>query len=162
MDQLTLRSSLKPALMKSMLWQGTILAALGAILLLLGGILLPPTELNNWGLPVFIVSIALITIGLLPYRRLRRLETKPYRIIVDKDWLELTLQDKTLLSIPWESIEKFIYIDQKQMYGIGIILKKPLPKQVVIYTKKRILFSQECDVFLPYFSKHAYQVVQKI
>ena len=161
MDTLTLRSSIRPSLMRYSLWRGAILAGIGVILLLTGGAFLPAAPMKIWGLPLFLVGIALITWGWLPYRRLRRLEMNPHRLIIEKDWLHFSANNQTLLSIPWESVAQFKYMENGRNYGMGIELKKPLPQQIIVHAGGKGGYGMPvwkcygCDLFLPYFSERA-------
>lgn len=162
---LTLRSTIQPALMRSSLMRGTCLAALGASTLLAAGGFLPSDQMTVWGLPLFLTSLTLITWGLLPYRRLRRLEMQPYQLTVDDEWLHFTAGGRRRLSIPWASIAKLDYCGKKRNYGIGIVLKKPLPEKIIVhgtntgFSKTPWLTSAGCDIFMPYFSARSYQTL---
>jgi len=155
MEALTLRSSISQTLMRSSIWRGTSLAGLGVIVLLVAGTFLPLAEMKVWGLPLFGLGIGLITWGLLPYRRMKRLETNPYTLTIDHEWLHLAAKGRAIYSIPRESIEGIDFVEQREIYGMGISLKKPIPKKVIVHVKLRKYGGY--DLFLPYFSRRAYE-----
>lgn len=136
---LTLRSSIKPALMRHILMRGSCISGIGVIILLLSGAYLSPDHLKIWGLPIFIAGIALITWGMLPYRRLRHLELHPYRITVDAEGsLQFSKDSKPIFTTPIEAIAQINYIEKKHLYGIEITLKDNRTQ------------------FFPYFSPHSF------
>lgn len=165
-DILTIRSSIKTSLLNHTLFRGTIIAGIGGAILLFAGVFVPLSSLNTWGFPIFLASLALITLGLLPYKRLKRLEVNPYEIVADheKMW-HFFEKGMPLFSLPVDDIEKTVLIEKEYLYGIGVILKKPLPLPIAIHRKAFSLEDYEkeslkkcgCDVFFPYFSKRAYQ-----
>lgn len=162
---LTLRSSLKPALKQSALYRGTLLAFPGICLLLFGGIFLKETSLALWGFPLMGAGLALITAGLLPYRRLTRLETVPHELLLISDMgVRYSQNRKPCFTIPWSSIAKTAYLDHPDHYGIAIWLERPISRHCTILnsasldaTFKIVQSRDRCDVFLPYFSKRSYQ-----
>lgn len=154
-DTLTLRSSIHTPLLRYTLWRGTVLAVIGALLLLVGGAFIPPHQLSLWGFPIFIIGIGLITWGMLPYRQLKRLENTPNMLAVDPDWIILSVKNTPTLSIPVAVIEKVHYIEDGKNYGIGVNLKKPTSLKVISHVKglaMREFRHRDCDVFLPFFS----------
>jgi len=165
-NELTLRSSIRSSLMTFILFKGTIFASLGGILWMASGAFLPPHQLKIWGLPLFLIGLALITYGWLPYKRLRSLEVKPYLLTLDENHLmHFSAMGKPLFSLPCDDIAHHAFVEKKRLYGIAIWLKDPLPKKIIIRSpnfdfdsfRTTSLKRQSCDLFLPYFSKHAYQ-----
>jgi len=162
-DVTTVRSSVQSTLIRRALIRGTILAGAGAILLALSGSLIPPGALWIWGLPIYITSIALIALGMLPYRQLKRLEMNPYALIQDDLWLRFSSKGELLFSIPLTSIAETKYIDDQYIYGIGVWLKKPLPQKIVVRDRhfdleafmKKSQKEHGCDLFFPYFTERS-------
>lgn len=136
-EQITLRSSLSSALMRRMLWRGTFIAAIGAAGLIFGGAFLPPEKLSVWGLPLFIGASVIITFGLLPYRRLKKLEMQPYELIDNGVTLKLVKGNKILWEYPLNTIKKITYRDSPTKYGLDI----------------RLTNGQ--NIFAPYFTERA-------
>jgi hypothetical protein len=136
----------------------------GALLILWGGTFLSSEQLAIWGIPIFLSGIALIAIGLLPYRRLVQLQLKPHEIHYDGTTLVFCKQGLPLLKICESSIEKIAYLEKKHLYGLGIWLKRPIEQKVkMLQQPRRRLVSffrhnlfEGCDLFLPYFSARTY------
>lgn len=175
---LTLRSSIRPSLVRQAVMRGSYVSGAGGLLLLVCGAFLPMPLLKFWGFPIFLFGIALVTWGLWPYRRLKSIENNPYRIIVDdKEWLHFSGKGKPILSIPLENICKMEYMEigdnlNNYPYGIVIFLKeagkhKPVRHQPnidkYIYRSARpdrLSCNQDQaadNLILPYFSKYAFQ-----
>jgi hypothetical protein len=164
-EMLTLRSSVKTPLLRFVLFRGTFLAGVGSLFLFYGGLFLPVSMLNTWGILIFCVGLGLITLGLLPYRRLRRLEMQPYQLKVDNGhFLHFLSKGRLILSIPLCAIEKTLYIEKEHLYGIGIVLKHPPPERVVVHDPSFQMVKYQrksqkrygCDLFIPYFSRRSY------
>lgn len=157
----TIRSSIKPELMRFVLFRGTLIAALGMGIILVGGGL-PIKFLTFWGIPLFLAGISCIALGLFPYRRLVKLELVPHTLRYDGENYLFQKRGKPLFNIPEASIEKMIYVEKGHVYGIGIWLQRPLEKKVKVLEPKFnfVSFTMEsakrfegCDLFLPFFSQ---------
>ena len=157
---LIIRSTISSPLLKKVLFRGFAIAFLGIILLLLAGIFIPPVTLRHWGWILFLLSLSLITFGLLPYRRLSRLQLKPNELVLDH-FHQLTFYSKgqAILTFPLQSIVQANYIDHPQQYGIAIWMKDSivvhLPKEVKKLQRQGQQIAQ-ANLFLPYFNRHAY------
>jgi hypothetical protein len=149
MDPLVLRSSIRPSLKHSLLQRGTFLGFIGGLLFLLAGIFLPLPQLSIWGLPVLGAAFALITAGLLPYRRLSHLEMHPHEISLTEQRLRFSRSGKPSFTLPLSCIKRIDYRDAPRHYGIAIWLKNPLPAK------------EGCDIFLPYFSKRSFDEMKE-
>lgn len=167
---LKLRSSIKPALKKSVLLRGTLLGISGLALWLYGGIYLPINVLTVWGWPILILGGVLIIFGLVPYRKLTRVENKPNELILtDLEELNIYVEGIPFLKVDFENIEEMAYLDDEKRYGIGLWIKNPKTKHIIILhplldlnlylknTQKRYF----CDIFLPYFSKRSFQELEE-
>lgn len=168
---LTLHSSIRPSLKKNVLMKGSLLALCGVSLWLYGGVFLSIATLTNWGWPILILGGALVTWGLLPYRRLTLLENVPHKIIVtDVEELVFYMKDSPLLKIPLDDITEMAYLDNDKQYGIGIWLKKPVSKnfevlQADLDIEKYLDNCQKkyfCDAFFPFFSKRSFQELKDV
>lgn len=157
---LILRTTLKPTLLKKTLFKGTFLAASGILIILLAGILLPLSLLKIFGAPAFFIGLLLAALGLIPYRKLTRLELFPQKLHFDGASLVLLHQGKPILKIPKECVDRVFYFEEENIYGIGFIFKKPCAEKVQIFDERYTFylpFSSKktcpaCDLFLPYFS----------
>ena len=151
-ELLTLRSSIKPSLMLKALLRGFVWALLGAIILIFSGAKLSVETLSHWGLPLFATGIACITFGLLPYRRLLRLELKPNElVVVGDDHLEWWEKGRKLLSIPLDAIENMTWLDEGAKYGISLQIREHPTRKLIIHDPKMKMPS--LPLFMPYFSK---------
>ncbi|MCC5832066.1 MAG: hypothetical protein JJU12_03380 [Chlamydiales bacterium] len=161
-EKLTIRTAVKPELIRATLKRGGGIAAAGALMILLGGTLLPLPLLKIWGIPIFFGGLILIAIGWLPYRELQRLELKPNELAYDGTYFHFVKGGKPLFKIPEKSIAKLEYVEKDQLYGAAIRLKKPVEEKVVVL-QRRFNFERfvsdsssrfhGCDLFLPYFTE---------
>lgn len=158
--QILVRSCIKPSLLRSTLFRGTYIAIAGVIIIVTSGMLLPLFLLRVFGLPLLLLGFALIASGLLPYRRLAKLEMHPYEIAYDETHLLFFRNKKPAFKVPLELLQKIEYYEKGKLYGMGVKMKKSLKDQVIIYDKKLDIptfFStnEGFDLFLPYFTKSA-------
>lgn len=141
-----IRSSIKTSLKRYTLLRGSLLAVAGASILLFAGSWLPVDVLKIWGLPLLICGGGLITLGLLPYRKLSRLETKPNEIIVSDSCVHFVQNGKPMSAIPQKDIQRLSYLEQGRHYGICLLLKKP----------------SGVSLFFPYFSESAFEELKDL
>lgn len=164
-----LHSTVKPEVKKNMLLRGSAIAAVGGLILLISGALTPPKDLEIWGWPIVIISFGLIALGLIPYRRLCRLEDRPNKLLLtDDNEIIYIHNDRKRVTIPYSAIEKMEYLQDNSLYGIGIWLKKAPEVKMAVHDpifnfhthQKRAKFRFGCDLFLPFFSEKAFQQVK--
>ena len=75
---------------------------------------MPLPLLQKWGWLLFLFSLGLITIGLLPYRKLTRLQSKPNELrIVEQGYLEFWARGQCQLLFPLKDIERLQYCEKK-------------------------------------------------
>ena len=153
MDRITFHSTVTHAIKKRALFRGTFIAAIGIGAIAFGGVFLSPKQLDVWGLPLILFGILFIAWGLIPYRRLCRLETTPNRIEMSEEALTFFQGKVALTRIPLISIEKLEYVEKPSLYGIKVHLKDPLPEKVILYSK-------HASLFLPYFSRRTFVQLQ--
>jgi hypothetical protein len=174
----TLRSSVLPGLMRRTLFRGTWMAGIGVFLILGIGAFLPPQHMKTWGIFVFLAGIALITLGLLPYKRLKKLEENPNLLKIDQTSFHYFLNGKKRFSIPIASIHHLGYTPQINSsiqqateeagqayeYGIKVVLNESPQQKIVVQDphfdfarfSQKCMKKHECDLFLPYFSPRTY------
>lgn len=161
------RSSIHTPLLQKALMRGSFLAGIGA-LALLAGTFLPPENLKIWGPFLFLFSLGLIGWGLIPYRRLKRLETEPHEILITKDRLLFCWRKKPAFSIPLKRIKKAVFISSGDVYGIGISLEDASLSYVqaldekfdITHFQQHSIKKYGCDLFLPYFSQRTFEALQ--
>lgn len=157
-ETLVLYSSIDPFLTRRLLFKGMLLALIGMIILLYAGVFFNLSIMQNWGLLIFLLSLALIIKGMLPYRSLIRLISNPNKLRISN---ELTYSSKNIetLCIPIEAIENIHYFKTDEFYGIGIELRFPYKKTSFelsnLMRKAAQRFS--VDLFFPYFSERSYK-----
>lgn len=152
-------TTIHASLLRKFLLRGTLIAGLGAFLLLLGGTLLPLHTLQIWGIPVMVVAFVLIAMGLVPYRRLAKKQIHPDKLLCEEEQWTFVYRGKPLFKIPAQSIDTLTFREEGEVYGLCFQLKRPLEKQISVMKKGSLItrFMQEgCDLFLPYFSKRAH------
>ncbi|NGX61748.1 MAG: hypothetical protein K940chlam9_01237 [Chlamydiae bacterium] len=119
-----------------------------------------------WGIPLFFTGLILIAIGILPYRRLTRIQLKPHEFHYDGQSLHYYEQGKPQLRIPQNSIESLSYVEKDELYGLLIKLKRPFQEKIAILNNRFDLESfltksaekfPEGDLFLPYFSERSFK-----
>ena len=162
---ITLYSSIHSDLMKSSIFRGTFLGSFGIFLLLLGGNFMTASTLQIWGIPVFVGSLSLITVGLLPYKKLRTLELKPYKVTIENDdSFEFHLNKKKTITILFSEIEAISYKKAFNSYGIIINFKEKYLKDnpSLAFYSKQSKKTHGCDFFLPYFSKRSYNELLEV
>lgn len=163
-----IRSCIKPAFKKKMLLQGSWVAGLGAILLVLTAVFMPVATLKFWGFPIFVFAILFITFGLLPYRKLTRLELNPDVITMQETQCTFTHRGCLLFTIPYAAIHKMEYLESSHDYGIGIWFYHPSSPKVIVYPKACVKNYQnkrckeEADLFLPYFSQKGFEELKEV
>jgi hypothetical protein len=162
---MTIRSAITKELQHGALMRGSFLAGVGAILLLYTGGFMEPRLLGNWGAISFLIGFGLITWGLLPYRQLMNLQMNPYEIIVEDNHFVFQRRGKPMFSVPYGAIERSGFIEDRWHYGIAIWIKSEVDSPVIIHSPNvdinRLRTQNQkkhgCDLFLPYFTKRAYE-----
>jgi len=134
------RSVVKPELLRRTLWRGSFLAALGLLFLLFGALFLPEEALSRYGPWLFALGGGLLTAGLLPYRRLSRLEIQPDELHLTKDQLFWKSQKVLIPLHKIQSIQPIV----GDHYGI------------------QFQFKDGHTLFLPYFSERGAAEIQQL
>lgn len=167
----TFSSSISSALMRQALMRGFSLGFLGALILLIPGSFLPPALLHKWGWALFLTAIGLITWGLLPYRRLSKLQLNPDKLIlVDEEHISYFQQGRKILTLPIESIASVREISVQRFYGIAVEFKTPPIEPIQVHgnssevekMRKQGMKYGKADLFFPYFTKHTCMELEKL
>lgn len=160
---LKLRSSIRPEVLNKALKRGMFFAGIGSCILLFSGVLIPEKYLKILGLPLILSSILLITLGLYPYQKLKRLEITPHEItILDENTFLFSWKRKPFLTIPFSEISSVKFIDSNIRYGIALDLRNLSVVKAcnnefdVTVFMKTCKAKYGCDLFLPYFSKRSF------
>lgn len=141
-----IRSTVKMTFKRHVLFQGTFLAALGAILFLYLGVVGIDNALYRWS--VMGAAFFLIAWGLIPYRHLCALENEPL-ILKLLPGEVLALSRKTVLwSLPIILIGDYEYVEEKSRYGI-------------LFTIISSESGSPSTLFAPFFSRLSYQQLQE-
>lgn len=130
-----IRSSIKPAMLRQVLFKGTLWALAGLGFLFVCSLFF----LEQFGFAIFAFGFFLIVLGLLPYKKLKYLELNPHEILVLEEGL-IYSQGKRRMNIPWNAIEKMDFRDTQNSYGITLHLK-------------------DGNLFLPYFSRSSFEAL---
>lgn len=94
----------------------------------------------------FFLGGALIVWGLLPYRRLCRIEMKPNEVHIDQNGL-LTYYEtgEPKFSLQTAKIDRIEPVNEGKVYGMAVYLKGSARKSY--------------DIFLPYFKKNSVEML---
>lgn len=163
-ESFIIRTTISSQLMKRTLFMGFFIAFIGILGLLLGGVFLSLSTLQIWGWTLFLLSLGFITWGLLPYRRLSRLQLKPNEFsLVDLDHVAFYAKGNKIMTIPLRSIGRLSYISHSTLYGVAFWLKpKPASPLIVHQNPQEVQALQQkgrrlgADLFFPYFNQRAY------
>jgi hypothetical protein len=148
-----------------------VLGGSGALLLVLGGTIMPLEMISLWGIPFFLIGLFFIAIGLLPYRQLTKLQLRPHEIHYDGDTFMFLKQGKPLFTIAAISIEKMSYLEREHLYGVGIWLKRPIEQKVKVlqphfnfaaFMSDSMQRFEGCDLFLPFFSERTFKELKSL
>lgn len=159
----TLYTLIEKKLVKRMLFKGSLIAGLGAICIVSFGAFSPLRFLNEWGFMIIIMGFALIGWGLIPYRKVSLLSTKPNALKLSHKGLTYTMGSKEMFFIPFNAIKTVWYRPDANHYGIGIELKEKLASKIQVldpsfrprsFLKKEAAQSRY-HIFLPYFNQQA-------
>jgi hypothetical protein len=158
-----LYSGIRSVLKRQILFKGIFFALAGVLLWVVCGALIPEDYLSVWGPVIFFGGGLLITLGIVPYKRLSHLEDHPHRLQVSDDRLSFLYKGKPLISLPTDNIKKVEFRDDNGLYGIALWIKSDnklfthrstlCPKHYMLEVKRK----HHCDLFFPYFSRNSYE-----
>jgi hypothetical protein len=165
-ERLILRTSVASKLKKRKLYSGTLLAFFGVSILVGLGAMTPPDLLAEWGWLIYLVSLGMIAIGLIPYRHLCRLETSPYELhAVGLESLEYFQNKQKILTVPKSAILNYAYLESEDGKDNGIAFWLTKESQIKVHHatfdaaafRRNSRETQQADLFFPYFSRRAYE-----
>lgn len=160
-DQVTFRSSVKPLILRKNLFRGTFFSLIAFLLLFFlyqGG---KEGPLASWGALVFLVSLALMAYGFIPFRKLSSLLTSPSKIVCTPT--KLTFFDKgcAKMEVPYDLVDRLAFIESSNLYGITLKLKEEEELKVKLLEKApRLkeeiawnLLNYQAEIFFPFFDQ---------
>jgi|688.fasta_scaffold96503_3 hypothetical protein len=142
-EYLLLNTSVSSSLKRHVLFRGTFLAFCGAVLLLLAGIFIPENTLESWGLGILTLGGILVVAGLLPYKKISKLEMKPNQMIIGEGVLRYVNKGRTLLTVPINHVEAITFCQRRYKYGIELKVNKE-------------------KLFFPYFNQQAFEKIKPL
>ena len=105
MDELKLFSTVLMDVKRRLLFRGLCFGGCGIGVILFFGVWATPLFLSKWGLLIFCATLLLISVGLIPYKNLTRLETRPHQILINEKELIFISSKGSHKSIPLSSIK---------------------------------------------------------
>ncbi|HRD55836.1 MAG TPA: hypothetical protein PLC42_05505 [Parachlamydiaceae bacterium] len=166
-----LRSIVRTSLLTKVLFRGAFFAFFGSFLLLFS-VFIPLDLLNSYGSLIFLCAFLFIGWGLYPYQKLKMLQMQPHEIIfLDNEAFIFSWKRKAAFKIAVKDIKEVFYKDSFSIFGICLNLKKAALEKTEIINphfnlslfSKKCQKTENCDLFLPYFSKNAFlEVVDRI
>lgn len=162
-EEMKIRTTLSNPLLKQKLFKGFFIALVGVIAMVSAGIFLPGPLLSKLGLFVYIFGFGLITIGLLPYRKLSRLQNKPNELrLTGEDRLEFWAKGQCRLIIPIRCLKGFAYTETENGNGITFYLNHPSEMDNKTLKGYQILVNrEEPSILFLYFSKRSCEELQE-
>ena len=140
----TFYSSIKPNLKRYLIRRSLLFVLPGFFLLFYMGVFLKTSALESWGIWGFALSFILISVGMIPYRRIIRLETTPHSLSLDEEGLCFTHAKKGEIVFPIDQIQAFQFVERKGFYGI------------------LLQFKDGKHFLLPYFSKKTFETCKTL
>ena len=120
-------SVVKGRVKKRLMVRGLLFASLGGLILLGMGTFAKVELLTFWGIPSFALGIFLVAFGMIPYRKITKLETHPHQILFDREALTFISNKGSNATIPYREITKIRYFEGKMRYGIWLERKNKGP-----------------------------------
>jgi hypothetical protein len=156
---LTYYSSVTPFLKHQALKKLLLLAAPGALFLVISALFI---QSQSIGFIIFCSCLLMITWGLVPYRKIIQLERTPHKIFITKDTLAFFMKGREMFQIPTKDITKAEYQDDLKLYGIKAFLKdsSSLPRSHLGWHQQSKKIG--CDLFFPYFRKNHAQEINNL
>lgn len=164
-DSIKLFSTIKPTLLRAALIRGTFFASLGVLALIVATTYMSVEYMMTWGILLLLIGGGLMVYGLIPYRKLNRMENEPSELmLIDDEYLQLITFGKQQYTIPLSMIKKSSYIEKGNEYGIGLWFTQDPKNKAIVHNRRLDIDSMikksqqkyECDLFIPYFGRRAF------
>lgn len=156
MTDLYLRTSIRPDIHKETCRTGWKIAIAAACFIFATEFLLPLLELGSLGIWSWLIGTSTAGLGTLPLQMLKKQEKTPDIIHSTEQELSFFQANKSLFTLAWDEINSFHFIDTGKEYGLAFSLKTPLEG---FSDKSRK--SHGVDLFLPYFSRASFMLLEK-
>lgn len=117
----TVYSTVYPSLKQKLLFRGTALGILGAGFLLIFSTWSSEVFLSKWGLLIFCIGISSIAIGMIPLRKIQRVENAPHKLSITRQGLIYEKQGKTPLFLQKNDILNTQFLQRGDLYGIEVM-----------------------------------------
>jgi hypothetical protein len=169
MEDVIVQSQVDPALVTRTLARGSVAAGLGIVIILIAGMELPASQLAIWGIPILLLGLALIALGLIPYRIIARRRDNPDILTVTDEGVHYTQMGKPTLTIPFDALARVSYLSNPPAYGVLVKLKEHPTEKVHVHTrdydvlrvrhKTRRRFG--ADLFFPFFQQTEFDELRR-
>ncbi|MDP1879461.1 MAG: hypothetical protein Q8K60_00810 [Parachlamydiaceae bacterium] len=167
-DTIRLKTTISSPFLKHALMKGLWISSIGLVGILIAGVFIPVIYLKTWGWLIFLIGIGFIAGGMIPYKKLSKLQLKPNELLVFSNHLEFYSKGEKKLTIPLNSIDKIEYFENKNFYGIGLFLKHPTPEKIIIHKNGKWINKirregqqyLQSDLFFIYFNRRAFKELQ--
>lgn len=131
----TIFTTVTQPLKRKLLLRGSFFGSIGISVLLIFSVWGTEALIEKWGMLIFATGIGLISLGMIPLRKIQRLERIPHQITFHSSGLLYEKRGKEPLLLPKTDILRLSYLTRGDIYGIEVLTR----------TLDRF--------FLPYFSE---------
>lgn len=157
-------SSISTEYYRKKMLQGTAIALSGVLMIVYFGSFVQPENLHYIGLPILFLGGFLIALGLIPLRRLSRLDRNPDEVALTSKYFHYLQRGNPILTIPIREIELIRYEESSAHYGITISLKQKNGSGVLVHAKRfnlqhfieRSRKKTGADLFFPFFARRSF------
>ena len=164
---LHVRTAISSFCLKKNLFQGFLYALFGTLLLIFSGTFLPLYFLQPLGWLLYLIAFFFITYGLLPYRKLTRLQNCPNEIKeglkVQEAHLQIWVKGHPQITLDFPSIKAIYFLSDPLRYGVVFQLKN-WPPYLPARLKKNFvqIDAKKKKIFCFYFSKRSFEEINKL
>lgn len=157
-------SSISPEYYRKKVIRGTGIALVGVLLIVYFGSFVTPENLHLIGLPVLFFGGFLIALGLIPLRRLSKLDRNPDEVALTAKYFHYLQGGAPILTIPLDCIASLQYSETGAQYGIALSLKRKNGIDVLVHPPgfnlnrfiERSRKKTGADLFFPYFARRSF------
>lgn len=148
-------TSIPAKVLKKQLFRGSLLSCMGLCTIFGAYFFLTGKELARYGWILFLLGTTTIAYGMVPFRKLTRLQIFPYQLQTTSTHLIYLKGEKTLLEVPKSNILQITYHQEGNKSGIGVSVKNRDTIHLYDSMESRAVLRKESevDLFFPYFSR---------